>query len=319
MTNSDPMNHPMTRDELIELAPLDAFGLLDDYEAALFNRSFHHAPASVQAEILAIQAELAENPAFLASDEPRPLLRQKVLLRVTEEIEEAAEQLKPLAHIGAAVGASGSALAPPAIIGIARHADAGFAGDSLDGSMQPTAQDEAMRELVAEIRARSGGIATKDRGTPYWRAASYFLAAGLVVSLYFLARTMRTAELVAQLAQNQVINEQLKELVPNLNDFAYRDSHIRGMTSTTLAVNATATLYIDVEHQRALVLALGLSESKGPFTLRAVDERGNATVLASFEATRPVVGLVAENLPADLLVRKLELLDGEGRVILRTA
>ena len=41
----------MTREELLELAALDAFGLLDDYEAALFTRSFHHAPVAVQDEI----------------------------------------------------------------------------------------------------------------------------------------------------------------------------------------------------------------------------------------------------------------------------
>ncbi len=42
---------PMTRKELLELAALDVLGLLDEYEAAYYTRSFHHAPASVQDEI----------------------------------------------------------------------------------------------------------------------------------------------------------------------------------------------------------------------------------------------------------------------------
>ena len=39
--------NPMTREELLELSALDALGLLEEYEAALFTRSFHHAPAAV--------------------------------------------------------------------------------------------------------------------------------------------------------------------------------------------------------------------------------------------------------------------------------
>ncbi len=310
MTSPDPM----TREELIELAPLDAFGLLDDYEAALFNRSFHHAPAAVQAEIRAIQAELAENTAFLSAEDPRALLRQKVLLRISEEVEETAEQLKPLAQIGgtqAALGQVGGSLAP---IGTTATVPAGnaWAGDSIAGP------DEAMRELVAEIRARSSA-ATRDRATPYWRAAAFFLAAGLVVSLYFLGRTMRSAEEVFRFAQNQALQHDLAALVPSLKDFAYRDSHIRGMTSSDPSVNAAATLYIDPEHERVLVVALGLSECKGAFTLRAVDDRGNATVLFTFNTTDPVHGRVEHMVASDVFNQKLELLDADGKVILRTA
>jgi hypothetical protein len=287
MTSPDPM----TRDELLEMAPLDALGLLDDYDAALFHRAFHHAPATVQAEIRSIQAEISVDPSFLAVDEPRPSLKAKVLARVADEIDESAEQLKPLATIGSAAHASRSAA---------------------------TRDDSAMAVLVEEIRART--IApSRDRSTPYWRAASFFLAASLVVSLYFLTRTMRHAETVAQLAQNQVINEELRQLVPDLTDFAYRDSVIRGLSSVSSSANAAATLYIDRANGRAFLLALGLNESKGPFTLRAVDERGNATVIATFSAKEPVAGYLASHLPDDILSRKLEVLDADGAVILRTA
>ncbi len=50
---------PMSREELLELAALDALGLLDEYEAALYTRSFHHAPAAVQDEIKDLQATFA--------------------------------------------------------------------------------------------------------------------------------------------------------------------------------------------------------------------------------------------------------------------
>ncbi|MFO0826649.1 MAG: hypothetical protein U0572_00740 [Phycisphaerales bacterium] len=315
MTSPDPMS----RDELNDLAPLDAFGFLDDYEAALFNRSFHHAPASVQDEVRALQAGLVTDPAFLSTEEPRALLKQKVLLRVQEEIEALEEELQPLAQIGQSVAAqaAGGFGAGQAGALAARGGNAdGESGEAEFGA--PPASDRAMRELVAEIRARAS-LGVKDRATPYWRAATFFLAAGLIVSLYFLGRFMRTAETVARLAQQQVISAELAAAVPDLTDFAYRDSQIRGLLSIDSKVNGTATLYIDPQHHRALLLALGLSASKGPFTLRAVDEVGNATVIANFKTTDPVFGMVAENLPADMLTCKLELLDGDGKVILRTA
>lgn len=330
MTSPDPM----TRDELLELAPLDAFGLLDDYEAAMFNRSFHHAPVAVQAEIMHIQAELAEASTLLSGDEPRPLLRQKVLVRLQDEIEEANEQLQPLAQIGNpgltpihpaigphVAGQTGAAGAVGASTVRSMLAAAGTLDASSLAALNGGGQhDEAMRELVAEIRARAAA-GVKDRATPYWRAAAFFLAAGLLVSLYFLARTMRTAEMVAAFAQNQVLNHQLASLVPGLADFAYRDSQIRGLASVDSTVNAAASFIIDAKNNRACLVAFGLSASKGQFTLRAVDDRGNARVITSFQATDPVFGLVASDLPTDvnLLTAKLELLDGDGRVILRTA
>lgn len=91
---------PMSIEELLELAALDTFGLLDDFEAELFTRSFHHAPAGVQDEILRIQAELASDESFLPRDMPVAQLRQKVLDAVARAIEEDARELAPLASIG---------------------------------------------------------------------------------------------------------------------------------------------------------------------------------------------------------------------------
>ena len=47
MTAQDLYSHR----ELLELAALDAFGQLDEFEADLFNRSFHHAPVPLQEQI----------------------------------------------------------------------------------------------------------------------------------------------------------------------------------------------------------------------------------------------------------------------------
>ncbi len=327
MTSPDPMS----REELLELAPLDAFGFLDEVESAHFNRAFHHAPASVQAEVRALQAQLAEQANFLSDEDPRPILRQKVLVRVAEEIEEATERLKPLATIGAtlvsaaAAGSSsivsagapltGTVLAASGAASGRRSgaefgADAGLS-DGRDGS------DDAMRELVAEIRARAA-LAERDRSTPYWRAAAFFLAAGLVASLYFLGSTMRTAEEIARQASNRVISEQLREAVPDLTDFIFRDSLHRTLVSVDMAVDATATLIINPETRETLLMGFGLDPSRGPYILRSVDDQGNATVVSTFEAEGPVSYAIA-NVPADFSSRKFELLDGSGKVILRSA
>jgi hypothetical protein len=90
----------MTREELIELAALDAFGLLDEYEAALYTRSFHHAPVAVQDEITQIQSEFASDETFLPDVKPSPELREQVLRAVARAIESESARFAPLATIG---------------------------------------------------------------------------------------------------------------------------------------------------------------------------------------------------------------------------
>jgi hypothetical protein len=90
----------MSREELLEAAALDAFGLLEEYEASLYTRSFHHAPATVQDEVVRIQAEWATDETFLAADEPDPVLRRRTLEAVARTIERESSQLAPLATIG---------------------------------------------------------------------------------------------------------------------------------------------------------------------------------------------------------------------------
>src|SRR5262245_33334630 len=92
--------NPMTREELLESAALDAFGLLDEYEAALYTRSFHHAPAAIQREIIEKQAELVSDETFLPIETPDPSLRNRVLDAVAVAIEHDTADLEPLATIG---------------------------------------------------------------------------------------------------------------------------------------------------------------------------------------------------------------------------
>lgn len=91
---------PITTRELLELAALDALGLLDDFESRIYTRSYHDAPASVQDQIKRLQAELASDDSILPVDEPSPALRQRVLKAVADAIERDESRLAPLATIG---------------------------------------------------------------------------------------------------------------------------------------------------------------------------------------------------------------------------
>ncbi len=90
----------ITIKELLELAALDAFGLLDEYESALYTQSFHHAPATVQDDIKRLQAQIASDESLLPIDEPDPALRDRVLAAVAKAIEADSSKLAPLATIG---------------------------------------------------------------------------------------------------------------------------------------------------------------------------------------------------------------------------
>jgi hypothetical protein len=94
------MAEPLSAESLRELAMLDTLGFLEEYEAALYTRSFHYAPSAVQDEIRALQADIATEQSLLSDDEPSSELRERVLERVQRSIEEDASELAPLATIG---------------------------------------------------------------------------------------------------------------------------------------------------------------------------------------------------------------------------
>jgi len=72
----------MTTRELIELAQLDALGLLDDQEREAFDRAFAAAPASIQAQLRREQTRLARTDWVPIDGEPPAELRDAVLTDV---------------------------------------------------------------------------------------------------------------------------------------------------------------------------------------------------------------------------------------------
>ncbi len=90
----------ITPKELLELASLDALGLLDEFEARIYTRVFYGAPATVQDQVVRLQAEITEDLSLLPGEEPDPMLRERVLKAVAKAVEHNDAALAPIARIG---------------------------------------------------------------------------------------------------------------------------------------------------------------------------------------------------------------------------
>lgn len=77
----------MNTHELLELAALDALGLLDDDERADFERGFQAAPPALQAQIRREQARMARADGLLPEIDPPASLRARVLAVVRDAIQ----------------------------------------------------------------------------------------------------------------------------------------------------------------------------------------------------------------------------------------
>ncbi|KAA0215038.1 MAG: hypothetical protein DYG94_03695 [Leptolyngbya sp. PLA3] len=75
----------MSTRDLIELAALDALGMLEPKDQAEFERAFREAPASVRAQLRAEQARIAD--LFQVDAEPSPDLRDRVVAAVSAAVE----------------------------------------------------------------------------------------------------------------------------------------------------------------------------------------------------------------------------------------
>lgn len=95
----------MAHDDLFDQAAMDALGLLDRYESALFTRSFHRAPLDIQKQVIELQAAIATDESLLPDELPDPSLRERVLAAVAKAAESAEVGAGPLARIDERSGA----------------------------------------------------------------------------------------------------------------------------------------------------------------------------------------------------------------------
>ena len=78
--------------DLIELAQLDALGLLDEPERLAFEKAFRAAPASIQLLVRDGQARASEIDAWLPDTRPPASLRQRVLAAVSAAVRSESRQ-----------------------------------------------------------------------------------------------------------------------------------------------------------------------------------------------------------------------------------
>lgn len=290
----------MTREELLEIAPLDALGLLDEVEAAMFHRAFHQAPAAVQAEIIEVQAAFAAAEHFLAGEDPRPTLRKKVLISLEEAFEESAESLRPIAQIG-----SRAAVAPPATRG----------GDP-EAEFRDPAQLAAFRALMEEFAERNARAAA--RTTPFWRAAAFVLGTALVVSLYMLRQTNINSSQIAELVISQGIEQQVGGLVPRLASYSASGDRTFAFRPSSAAHQglASAVALVDSARGQVVVATFGLGRiATGTCTIQAVDRDGAVRDVATVEADRFLAG-TAGSIPVEFRLEELRVLGPDGRIVL---
>jgi hypothetical protein len=246
----------MSRMDLIELAALDALGLLDEIESDLFDRSFHHASATVQDEVREIQARVVEQISHVCSEEPPASLRERVLQAVAEAVE--LDSPAPLASIRRAGDRTASAY--------------DHAGES----------DDARRVRRLQLAGH------------FWRAACFILL-GVVVSVVFMLVNAQNANnQLAYYALNSNLHDQLERHIGPTFRAYLRDGTAERivLSSTNEDCDGWANLWIAEGTTEAMLITEGLPElDEGQtYQLRVRDVAGRVRVIANVAAGELIRG-----------------------------
>lgn len=273
------MTVPPTRDELLELAELDALGALEPAEQARFERGLRDAAPALRAELQAIQDAAVLGPIGLCDEEPEAALKYKVMARIADAVSESEAELAPIASIGR------PAMPERPVPAVAPIVAADLAARDVD-VLQRVTQAAEQTELE-RLRARLDHA----RGHGYMlRAACIALAACLVVAGYALVRQDSYAKQITLLAISQSSTDDLKALLgPTIEPFL-RDGVSTGAL-TALAPKATggALIWVDPATGNGFVAFAGADPTRS-YDLVAVvpgpesNERGLATGLKAFGA-----------------------------------
>lgn len=324
------MTVPPTRDELLELAELDALGALEPAEQARFERGLRDASPALRAELHAIQDAAVLDPIGLCDEEPEAGLKYKVMARIADAVTESESELAPIASIGrpaatqrpapivapfvvpiVAPAALNAPVAPAAIAPVAAVAAARDA-DVLERVTQAAEQSELERLRSMLDRARSHGYML--------RAACIALASCLVVAGYALARQDGYAKQVTLAAISASSREDLKALLgPSIEPFLRDGVSATALTGAAPASTGGVVLWFDPTTGKAFLAMVGLDASR-TFELVARDaaQGSAASVVASgVKAHGPLSGMLLEGV-GNLTGLVIELRDpNTGTVLYR--
>ena len=283
--------------DLRALAVLDALGLLDDVDAAQFDRAFRDSPAALQAELRVIQAAAVADPAFLSTEEPSAELKLQTLTRVMTAVEQQESQFAPIALIGR-MASCGSRR-------VARSVDT---KDLVEQAMELA----VLRKDVERFTVSSY----------YWRAASIALTAALTVALVFQLNNSSFALKVSEYALGNASSKQIFEAMEHPGaalrfDKATFKRGLVGKNGTPTATSGTLTLAVDINNGALMVIAIGVP--KGKYTVRHRSNLNVITPVEKFEAIHGVWGAeytIALDTARLLNSGTIELVDGDGIVVM---
>lgn len=287
----NPLNELLRREELIEQASLDALGLLDEFEAAHYARSFHAAPASVQEEIRRLQAAVATDAALLADEEPPADLRSKVMGSVREAMDEEARELKPIATIGAK-------------------------------SVRAAARAEAASELIERERL-SLSVRRAECVVSVWRAVSVGLAASLVAAVVWAMALDANVQMVERLLQNEVAAKDLesnKDVAPTLRSVILAQGRsVYSLPGVDPKAGIGGQLFhLPEDGGKFYILCFGLP-TNGEYRVRLMSSSGSYD-LGSFVTGSGVTGCWLANAALDgASVLRIEVVDRNGVPVMKSS
>ncbi|MEY4102892.1 MAG: hypothetical protein RL461_94 [Planctomycetota bacterium] len=312
------MTVPPTRDELLELAELDALGALEPAEQARFERGLRDASPALRAELHAIQDATVLDPIGLCDEEPEAGLKYKVMARIADAVTESEAELAPIASIGrpAAVQRVSVPVVSPTVAPLA--APLAPAPESLRDAevlervTQATEQSEQDRLRTMLERARSNGYLL--------RAACIALASCLVVAGYALVRQDSYTKQVALAAISASSREDLKALLgPTIEPFLRDGVPATALAGAVPASTGGVVVWADPASGHAFLALVGVDSTRSfELVARDVAQGSEASVIASgVKAHGPLSGVLLEQV-GGVQGRMLELRDpGTGTVLYR--
>ena len=277
--------------DLRALAVLDALGLLDDVDAAQFDRAFRDSPAALQAELRVIQAAAVADPAFLATEEPSAELKLQTLTRVMTAVEQQESQFAPIALIGRMASRGGRR--------VARSVDT-----------------KDLVEQAMELAALRKDVERFTISSYYWRAASIALTAALTVALVFQLNNSSFALKVSEYALGNAASKQVFEAMEHPGGALRfeKATFLRSLVSKDgAAASGTLTLAVNINNGAVMAIAIGVQ--KGTYTVRHRSMLNVITPIGKFEAVHGIWGAeftLALDTARQLNSGTIELVDSDG-------
>lgn len=283
-----------SRDELLELAPLEALGLLDTYEEHQFDQGFASAPPSVQDEVRDLQAAVAAEFGSACQDAPDRALRYRVLAALSDAVESDDEALAPIAAIG-------------------NHSEFQRRLERLASQRTSPEGSETVADAVRRDRAA--------RSSLLWRAAALTLGCGLLVTLYF---TNRLSETTRDLAHLALSNQNRIQLQDGLRS-QVGPTYVTYLDSTSAVVysmggtpeDGAGLLFVEPLNKTGLFIAFDVPQDRGPFTLVAVDPTTEVKITLATITNAQQIAAVEIDL-AGIAGKKFQLVDAAGEIVLTT-